>query len=218
MKRQILNLKQGSTEWHKARLGRATSSKFADILKTGRSKSVEWGDTAMKYMYQLAAERFTGTWEEIHGKPLEWGTDMEPLAIKAYEEKEWANVSPVGFIQLGDLIGSSTDGLVGVNGMIEVKSPYCSKNHIDYLINGAPKQYIPQIQGGLWVADREWCDFISFDPRFIKKSYRLSVHRYYRDEDYIKNLESRVLRFIEILEETIAKIELIGLPALKQAS
>lgn len=207
MDRLILNVEQGSKEWHEARLSRVTSSCFADVLKTSRTKGVEFGDTAMKYLYSLIGQRFTGQWEEIKARPLEWGTSHEPLAIKHYEEQVWEEVQKIGFIQMGDFIGSSTDGLVGSNGMIEVKCPYSSKNHVNYYLNGIPKEYVPQVQGGMWVAEREWCDFITFDPRFIKKEFRIKVHRYYRDEKYIKALEKRVLLFVEMLEVKIIEME-----------
>ncbi len=215
MKRQILTMKQGTDEWFKARLGRVTSSRFKDVMTKSKTKGQDFGATAISYAHLLIAERFTGSWEEVKGSALEWGSSTESLAVEAYELDTFLEVQQVGFIALGDDIGSSTDGLVGDNGMIEIKCPFASKNHIDYIINGCPKQYIPQIQGGMWVANREWCDFITYDPRFIKDDFKLKVQRIYRDEKYIKQLSERVEMFVEILHEKIEQVQKAFEPALQ---
>ena len=205
MDRKIYDFKQSSIEWHQIRLGKITSSKFDDVMKKGRKKGVQFGDTAMKYMYSLIAERLTGGSEDINGNALDWGNDYEPLARRKYEERTWNEVQQIGFCTYGDYVGCSTDGLVDDDGMIEIKCPFSSRNHVNYRLNGVPKQYVAQIQGGLWVTGRKWCDFISFDNRFTEQ-YKIYIQRIERDEDYINVLENRINDFIELYKELIQKL------------
>lgn len=212
MQRKIYKFKQNSPEWYAARLGRVTSSNFAAIMTKPRSKTEQFSKTAETYQNALLAERLTGEFELITGAALDWGTQYESLACQTYEDRNWCEVEPVGFCTLGEFVGSSTDGFVnedGRDGIIEIKCPYTSKKHIEYLLSDEPpKEYKAQIQGGLWVTGRDFCDFISFDPRIKRPKHRLKIIRVERDEDYIKELEKRVFMFVDEMRK---KLEFLGI-------
>lgn len=199
--------KQGSQEWFDARLGKVTASRFNDLLTKPRSKKdQEAGNlskTANSYLLELISELLTGEGKSFSNEALEWGTENEPLAREEYELSTFNEVSEVGFIDHPTIanVGGSPDGLVGDGGMIEIKCPYNSNNHVKYLIGDAPisKAYYAQMQGNLWINGREWCDFVSFDPR-IKGKNKIYIRRIERDEQFIPGLEMSILSFIEKLE------------------
>ena len=157
---------QGSLAWIEARLGRATASAFAKIITPGGklSKSREG------YMATLLAEHFLGEpVDEFHG--TEWterGTVLEPDAFACYAFRNDEEPIKCGFIYRDEteLVGCSPDGLVGDDGLLELKCPMAG-THLMYLAQGAvPSAYVPQVQGQLWVTGRAWCDFMSYHPGF----------------------------------------------------
>lgn len=178
--RRFHNVKQGTDEWQELRLGRATSSKFQAVMTKGKRKGEEFGKTFFTYIHDLLAEKHTGQTRDFSSKATEWGNLYEPVARAEYSDRTFINVEQIGFCSLGEYIGASTDGLVSTNGILEIKCPENPANHIDYCLNGLPKQYIAQIQGGLYVTGREYCDFVSFDPRFEEKDW-MYIQRVYRD-------------------------------------
>ncbi len=184
----IRGIEQGSEEWLNMRLGVITSSRFKDALAVGEGK------TRSNYMRQLAGERLTGLCEEAYSnKYMERGEEIEPQARCSYELIMGAYVEQVTFIRSGD-IGCSPDGLVADNGMLEMKCPKTT-THIETVLSGKmPSCYKTQVQGALMVAEREWCDFFSFDPRIDGKSSYFCT-RIYRDEDYIKDLSIKLACF-----------------------
>lgn len=203
----IVDIEQGSPEWLAIRLGLASASRFKDVLSEPRSKADKeagaLSDTAKSYMNSLIAEIITGEQAIITGKPLEWGSEHESSARIEYEFKHDTYVEEIGIcIHDNRMIGASPDGFVGADGMIEIKCPYVSANHVKTVINGTPVEHMPQIQGNLWVNGRDWCDFISFDPR-VKDDNRLFVERVYRDEAMIKRIESKTLAFAEKMKSVL---------------
>lgn len=194
---KIIDCEQGSDEWFAARLGKVTASCFSDVLnkKTGRGT----------YMIKLAAERLTGLSQDGYSNAvMERGKEIEPEAREYYAETRGQIISQIGFAELSEDVGASPDGLVGDDGQVEIKCPN-STTHISYILkNKMPTKYIPQVQGQLWVTGRQWCDFISYDPRLDKRPFWLI--RVKRDEDYIKTLEAATNVFIEELKELIAKV------------
>lgn len=194
---------QGSVEWLQERMGRFTSSRFPDLMTSARSKSEIFGGTAMSYIYEIAIERLTGNPTGFTGNhATEWGNENEPNAIAYYEKELGVKVDACGFLPMGDNTGGSPDGLVGREGIIEVKCPYNSAIHLGYLMDGVvPKKYYDQIQGNLMVTSRKWCDFISYDPR-LPKSHRLFVVRVERDEKRINEIRQR----LQLAEIEVQKI------------
>lgn len=176
--REYIDCVQGSEEWHEARLTIVTASNFSKVLsrKSGR-------DT---YLMRKVAERQRGRYVEgYQNKAMENGVENEEHARKYYEDKNEVEVALIGFVKMGDL-GCSPDGLVGDDGTIEIK---CSEGPSHYRIilkKKMPTTHIPQVQGNLWITDRKWCDFISYDP--WGKYNPFYCIRVLRDDDYINNI------------------------------
>ena len=130
---------------------------------------------------------------------MQWGIDHEPMAVEAYESAKVCSVTarnPQVRITHPEyeFISGEPDGLVGEDGLIEAKCPN-EANHFKNLLNGEQiAQYMYQIQGYMWLTERSWCDFVSFDPRYPKK-YQLSVNRVVRDDKIISELEERCVMF-----------------------
>ena len=196
---KIIDCVQGSEEWFTARLGKVTGTGFAKVLAKGHGK------TRKSYMIQLAAERLTGLAQESYSNAaMEWGTEHEADARITYEIVNDVSVLLAGFVELSDEIGTSPDGLVDDEGLLEIKCPN-STTHIETIMsNKVPSQYIPQIQGGMWVAERQWCDFVSFDPRVA--AVPCLCLRVARDQKYIDNLEKEVNVFVAELKGLTEKI------------
>lgn len=206
-------MEQRTDDWFTARLGKVTASRVADVVaktKSGYSTSRE------NYMAQLVCERLTGKpAEQYSNSAMQWGTETEPLARAAYEAKMDVLVDEVGFIDHPSIVnsGASPDGLVGADGLIEIKCPNTS-THIDTLLNQAvPKKYADQIFWQMACTGRDWCDFVSYDPR-LPPDLQLFIKRIPRDNQYIRLLESEV---IEFLQETATKVaKLLNLKALNE--
>lgn len=196
---------QGSVEWFEARLGKITASRFGDVLTKGRG--TPFGKMAYSYAYELVAETLTGTWKEIYAKPLEWGREHEDDARSLYMAETFNYVTEVGFVDYGDMVGCSPDGLIGKDGVLEIKCPYDSTNHVRALeTKEVPKIYIPQVQGQLMCLERKWCNFVSYDPRFKDISKRIIFIPVDRDEEYIKMLSDRINQFKTIVKSILEKI------------
>lgn len=197
---------QGSTEWHMERLGRVTASRVADIVaktKSGYSTSRD------NYAAQLIVERLTGVpTESFTNAAMQWGTDMEPEARAAYEFYRACDVDQVGFVPHPDIgdTGASPDGLVGTDGLIEIKAPL-SATHIDTLLRRVvPGKYITQMQWQMACTGRQWCDFVSYDPR-MPESMRFFCTRVERDASMIADLEREVIAFLNEVRETVIKLK-----------
>ena len=191
---------QGSPEWDQLRLGRATASNFGKVLAKGDGKS------RMTYMEELVTEFDEGVpTEHICTKHMKAGTEKEPLARRCYEQVNSCKVDEVGFIVLNDFVGGSPDGLVGKDGIIEIKCPLSSTHVETILSEKMPTKHIPQVQGLLWVTGRQWCDFISFDPKVLSRP--IFCIRIERDKDYIATLAGNVAVFVKELKEMVDKIK-----------
>jgi len=206
-------VEQRTDDWFAARVGKVTASRVADVVaktKSGYSTSRE------NYMAQLVCERLTGKpAESFTNSAMQWGTDTEPLARAAYEAHMDVLVDEVGFIDHPAIVnsGASPDGLVGADGLIEIKCPNTA-THIDTLLNQAvPKKYADQIFWQMACTNRDWCDFVSYDPR-LPPDLQLFIKRIPRDNQYIRLLESEVTEF---LQETALKVaKLLNLKALNE--
>jgi len=190
----IETCEQGSSEWHKLRLGRITASKMKDVLSKGRGTAPS--KTAESYMMELLAERLTGEPKPFfENDAMRWGTETEPQARAMYELKSGNTVKEVAFIAEGDHLGVSPDGLIGDDGMLEIKCPTTITQIRRALTDNYSNDYYEQIQMQLWIAQRQWCDFLSFDPRLdVDAGYLLQ--RVERDEEFIKNMEEKTGLFI----------------------
>ncbi len=201
----MAELIQGSPEWFAARCGLVTASRVADVVartKTG------WSASRVNYMAQLVAERLTGNVaESFTSAAMQWGTETEPAAREAYSFYHDSEVEQAGFVAHPSIAeaGASPDGLVGTAGLIEIKCPNTA-THIDTLLGQeVPGNYLTQIQWQLACTGREWCDFVSFDPR-MPEAMRLFVKRVPRDDERIAELEAAVTDFLVELRDKVHRL------------
>lgn len=193
---------QRSDDWFTSRLGKATASRFADIMRGSRLAG--WKN----YKAQLVAERLTGRREETWtSREMQHGIDTEPLARLMYSLHSGHIVELTGFIPHTELAaGASPDGLIGDDGGLEIKCPN-SATHLHTLRSAkVPVQYLPQIYGALWITGRAWWDFVSFDPR-LPTNAQLIVIRVQRDEDRIAELAATVTAFLEEVDKETEFVE-----------
>jgi len=198
---------QGSDEWLNMRLGKITASRFKDVMTNGRGGAPS--KTAESYMIELAIESITGkSLPFFENDAMRHGTETEPQARAMYELISGNDVLEVAFIEHNDFVGVSPDGLIGNDGLIEIKCPTTKMQVERYLNNvGLPDDYKWQVHGQIWVAEREWCDFLSFDDRIDTAAQYLCT-RVYRDEKLIKELQEKVDIFTTNLQEMIAKLSI----------
>ena len=192
-------VEQGSPEWFQMRLGKVTASRVADILaktKTGPSASRQ------NYLIELAIQRTTGIIQESYSNSaMEWGTQTEPQARVAYEVNTNNFVDQIAFIDHPSIawFGCSPDGLVSDRGLVEIKCPN-SATHWEYFKSKKPPQkYFIQMQSQIAVTNKDWCDFVSFDPRMPDRSQLLIV-RIDRDEAFIAEMEAEIKKFLDEVE------------------
>jgi putative phage-type endonuclease len=200
---------QRTEDWFAARLGKVTASRVADVLartKTGYSAS------RANYLTQLVLERVTGTkFEGFTSAAMQWGIDQEPFARAAYEASKGVLVDEVGFIPHPTIeaSGASPDGLVGADGMVEIKCPD-SKTALECWLSADPveSKYFTQMQWQMACAGRFWCDYVVFDPRMPAKA-QLFVYRVERDDKWIKETEIEVKKFLAEVDAKVAALRKI---------
>lgn len=196
-----IRFKQGTSDWVKARLGIITASNFSKVLAKGQGK------TRDSYIMKIISERITGEAQESYSNAsMEWGVYMESEAKSAYEITEAAIIKECGFFKLNDWIGASPDGLIGDDGLIEIKCPNTS-THLKTVIDGEiPGRHLAQIQGQLYVTNRKWCDFVSYDPR-VKSKESYFCKRMPVDMDYIQyTLVPALKELIEDAEKIMSSL------------
>lgn len=197
---QIIDCEQGTDEWFAARLGVVTASKFKDVMAKGAGK------TRRSYMIKLIAERLSGQAEQGYtNAAMEWGTLTEPEARQAYTFVSENDVQEVGFCKLSEFVGASPDSLVNDDGLLEIKCPLTSTQIETVLSGEVPASHKAQIQGQLYVTGREWCDFVSFDPR-IQGDASMFIKRVYRDGNYLKNMAEEIELFVDEMLEMTARL------------
>jgi putative phage-type endonuclease len=198
-------LEQRSPEWFSARAGKVTASRIADMLATTRTG---WGASRKNYAAQLVAERLTGVVEPSYcNAAMQHGIDTEPLAREAYCQHMLCAVEEIAFVEHPTIAmsGASPDGLVGADGMVEIKCPGTA-THIDTLLGGAvPDKYRLQMLWQMACTGRQYCDFVSFDPR-LPETMRLFVQRVPRDDAAIAELEREVRVFLAEVDDTVAQL------------
>lgn len=160
-------MQQRSDEWFEARRGKVTASHIADIMAKGRGGKPS--ATRNQYMAKLLIERLTGEVEETYtNAAMANGIEQEPFARAAYEAEYDADVEEVGFIDHTTIanFGASPDGLVGSDGLVEIKCPTHGV-HLDYIRSRTvPRNYLLQMHGQMMATGRSWCDWVSYDKAF----------------------------------------------------
>lgn len=199
-------MEQRTDEWFAARCGKVTASALYKVM--ARTKS-GWGADRANYASQLITERLTGRPAESYSNSaMLWGIETEAQARAAYAFQVDDMPVEIGFLDhpVIAMSGASPDGLVGANGMIEIKCPNTT-THIATL-DGAPieRKYLYQMQWQMACAERDWCDFVSFDPR-LPPAMQLHIQRVERDADLLAELEQHVTEFLAEVAETVARLE-----------
>ncbi len=205
---QVFNdIEQGSVEWFAARAGIPTASRFATVMAKGEGK------TRAEYMRKLAGEIITGELAEGFTTPhMERGKLMEDEARETYAFINSVEPYQVGFIRSGDK-GASPDSLIGSDGGLEIKTalPHIQIDRLER--DRLPPEHKAQVQGNLWISEREWWDFVSYWPRLP-----MLITRVYRDEPYIKTMSDEIDRFNDEKAALVERIRAYGQEPTKEAA
>ena len=192
----FIDCAQGEPAWHAARTGVCTASRFkdaCDFLKSGKPTQKN-----LDYAYDIAIEMISGeTSDDIYiTQAMRAGMDREPFARLAYEEKTGNLAEESGIVLTDDrLFGYSTDGFVGADGLIEIKCLSSSRKIIEMLETGDISDYEHQIQGGMWITGRKWCDFIMYVPKLESIGKNLFIKRIERNDEFIDEMVDRLMDF-----------------------
>lgn len=198
----IKGIDQGSEEWLKLRLGVATASNFDKIITPTGKESTQFEKYALELATQTLVSEPDSTFKN---EAMQRGNALEPLARQLYQETTLNFVDEITMFKsdCGNF-GYSPDGLIGEDGLLEIKCPLAT-THLKYLIdNKLPSEYIPQVQGGLLVSGRKWCDFVSYHPNF--KERNMLVIRVERDEEFIAKLRDGIDKTIKLRDQILAKL------------
>ena len=207
--RIIRGIEQGSPEWMALRIGRIGGSRMADLLTEGKSGE---SLTRRKYKNELIRERLTLKKLDTYKTPaMIRGIELEPLARSWYEVKYNTFVDQVAIVKHPTIEGGqcSPDGLVdATNSLIEIKIPN-PENHLDNILTDGKQleQYYDQVMWQLaCMPEREYCDLVSFDPD-MPDHLQGFVKRIYRDDEYIKMMEDKVILFLQEIETTVNNLK-----------
>ncbi len=200
-----MNILQRSDDWHSERCGKVTASRIKDIdAKPAKGKVLN------SLGLIILSERLTGVQEDTKTTQLmQWGIDHEPHAITAYENETGQFVEGAGLIDHPSIAmsGASPDGLVGKQGQLEVKCPNTTTHLNTLLSRKVPDEHIPQITWQLACTEREWCDFVSYDPR-LPGYLQLVVIRVFAKDLDITGLEQSVIAFNKTIDGAIDQLAL----------
>ena len=196
----VLNCQQGTTEWATARLGIPTASCFDRIITP---KTLKLSGQVDGYAHQLIAEQLLGVpLDNATSGFMTRGTLLEERAVSYYELQKETDTEAVGFVLRDDKrAGCSPDRFVGANGLLEIKVP-AANTHVGYLLDAAGIGYKAQVQGQLWICEREWIDTLSWNPELPP-----ALVRQPRDEEFIKALSAAVVQFTDYVDELKLKLQ-----------
>lgn len=196
---------QGSDEWYAARLGKVGASRIGDLMartKTG------YGASRATYLAELLCERLTGVPTDGYtNAAMQWGIEKEPDAKAAYSFMTDITIEDAGFVPHHKIAaaGASPDGLIGDDGLIEIKCPNTA-THIEMLLTGTiDRKYLLQMQFQMACTERAWCDFISFDPR-LPAEMHLWIKRVERDDAMTAEIEKEVRAFLAELDAKVTAL------------
>lgn len=200
---KVLSIMQGTPEWLAARAGKVTASRINDVMAAKSTAAYR------DYRAQIVAEILTGQPQEsgFTNAAMQWGTEQEKFARAEYEMFCAWTVDEVGLvihptIEQG---AASPDGLVS-DGLVEIKCPKTA-THLQTLVDKKqPRQYENQMLWQMACTGRQWCDFVSYDPR-LPEDLQLFVHRFDRDQERIDAIEEAVKQFLTEVNEMIDKIK-----------
>ena len=203
-------VEQRSDLWFEMRRCKITSSEIHKIMG---GKEGALTETTKTYLLERAAQYFGGQAAPSNGAALEWGIELEDLALEVYQERTGIVATKCSFIEVNKHYGGSPDALVGTEGTVEIKCPFNSANHFKHglitsdaeFYKAAPAYYY-QCISHMICANAQWCDFISFDPR-VQPEYGMFIYRLHRDEAEVENVKAKIEIAVKYMLEIIAKIE-----------
>lgn len=204
---QVFDFDQGSSDWFEARAGLPTASEFSTVMAKGKEGGASI--TRANYMSRLAGEIVTGEPDpDVYTNPhMERGKVMEDEARDLYAYLKNVDPQRVGFIRNGQK-GASPDALIGADGGLEIKSASRTVQISRIKRDDLPPEHKAQVQGNLWVAERDWWDFVSYCPKLPAL-----IKRVYRDETYIAQVAAAVDAFNEELALLVERIRNYGQPS-----
>ena len=207
------DFRQWSDEWYAIRAGRLGGASSAALLVNGKNGN-GLGVGAMTLIYTKAAEIVIGPAnpEDNYTNPvIERGIELEPIARRRYEDETFSTVSQVGYVSCGEYLGFSPDGLVGQDGLIEIKCPTAPEFVRFVDTRKIQPDYIAQMQWGMFITGRKWCDFIVYHPDF---RLDLVVQRVYPDPDVFESFSAKVPVYIDELERVVEKLQGVSVGSL----
>ena len=197
---KIHNFEQRTEDWYNILKGKMTASNAETIIANGKGLET--------YIYNLMAEYYSSAEKENYiNADMQRGIDLEPEARLEFEFYTNLDVQEVGFIEHNEFIGVSPDGLIGDNGLIEIKCPNDSIYFKLLLSNNIKPEYIAQMQMQMYVTDRQYCYFVSYNPNFEKSLYIKKINR---DEEMIDKLKKGLERGTELIKEIKKNFRKVG--------
>lgn len=198
-------MEQRSEEWFQVRCGRVTGSRIGDLMAKTKSG---YSASRKNYLAQIVVETLTQTpTESFSNAAMQWGTDTEPFAREAYEMATGHIVEETGFVLHPDieLAGASPDGLVGADGLLEIKCPNTA-THIETLLSEKiERKHLLQMQWQMACTERDWCDFVSYDPRMPDK-LKFHCTRVDRDEGLVNEIVDEVTSFLNEVGALVSQL------------
>ena len=197
---KIHNFEQRTEDWYNIRKGKMTASNAETIIANGKGLET--------YIYNLMAEYYSSAEKENYiNADMQRGIDLEPEARLEFEFYTDLDVQEVGFIEYNEFIGVSPDGLIGDDGLIEIKCPNDSIYFKLLLSNNIKPEYIAQMQMQMYVTDRQYCYFVSYNPNFEKSLYIKNISR---DEEMIEKLKKGLERGTQLIKEIKENFRKVG--------
>ena len=199
-------MEQGSPEWFEARLGNATGSRISDLMAKTKSG---YSASRANYIAQCVVERLTGEREETYqSAAMSWGIETEPYAREAYEIVTGNLVSDASYVPHPTIVhsGASPDGLINDDGVLEIKCPNTATHIKTLLAPKVPRNYALQVQWEMACTDRQWCDFVSYDPR-MPDHLKYYCQRIQRNDELIEEIGIEVVLFLEEVDKTVKELK-----------
>ena len=197
---KIYNFEQRTPEWIEIKRGKMSASNAETIIANGKGLET--------YIYNLMAEYYSSAEKENYiNADMQRGIDLEPEARLEFEFYTDLDVQEVGFIEYNEFIGVSPDGLIGDDGLIEIKCPNDSIYFKLLLSNNIKPEYIAQMQMQMYVTDRQYCYFVSYNPNFEKSLYIKKINR---DEEMIEKLKKGLERGTQLIKEIKENFRKVG--------
>ena len=194
---KIYNFEQRTDEWYAIRKGKMTASNADTIIANGKGLET--------YIYNLMAEYYSSAEKENYiNADMQRGIDLEPEAKIEFQFYTGLDIKEVGCVELNEYILASPDGLIGDDGLIEIKCPNDSIYFKLLLSNNIKPEYIAQMQMQMYVTDRQYCYFVSYNPNFEKSLYIKKINR---DEEMIDKLKKGLERGTELIKEIKKQFE-----------